>query len=51
MTTAVVTVPELPWWKEPTKDQWMAWGRGLARLDAELFRLHHLPTSHGADRG
>jgi hypothetical protein len=35
MKIAVDTATALPWWKEPTKDQWMAWIRSLARLDAE----------------
>ena len=26
MATAVETVKNIPWWKEPTKDQWYAFG-------------------------
>jgi hypothetical protein len=22
---SVATVQSIPWWKEPTKDQWLAW--------------------------
>ena len=28
-TTAVVTSSHIPWWKEPTKDQWFAWFAGF----------------------
>src|SRR5260370_781309 len=31
MATAVGPTRSLPWWKEPTKDQWMAWGAWPAR--------------------
>jgi MFS transporter, SHS family, lactate transporter len=50
MTTAVVTVPELPWWKEPTKDQWMAWiaawlGWMLNSFDFTIFLLVMVPIA------
>jgi MFS transporter, SHS family, lactate transporter len=50
MRSAVVTVPELPWWKEPTKDQWMAWiaawlGWMLNSFDFTIFLLIMVPVA------
>jgi MFS transporter, SHS family, lactate transporter len=50
MKTAVVTVPELPWWKVPTKDQWMAWiaawlGWMLNSFDFTIFLLVMVPIA------
>jgi len=47
MTVAISDRP-YAWWKEPTKDQWLAWFAGFLgwMLDA---RLHHLLSDYGAD--
>jgi len=49
MTTAVETA-KLPWWKEPTKDQWIAWwaawlGWTLDAFDFTVFLLIMVPIS------
>src|SRR5262249_19744438 len=49
MTTAVEAVP-IPWWKEPTKDQWLAWvaawlGWDLDAFDFTIFLMIMLPIS------
>ena len=41
---AVETVTDIPWWKEPTKDQWYAWwaawlGWTLDAFDFTVFLL------------
>ena len=50
----------MPWWKEPTKDQWLAWwaawmGWTLDSFDFTVFLLIMVPISQGvqrsADRG
>ena len=43
-------VPPVPWWKEPTKDQWLAWvaawlGWTLDSFDFTIFLLIMLPIS------
>src|SRR5271155_3837421 len=40
----------VPWWKEPTKDQWLRLLRRVAGVDARRLRLYRLPSDHGADR-
>jgi SHS family lactate transporter-like MFS transporter len=58
---AVETVKNIPWWKEPTKDQWYAWwaawlGWTLDAFDFTVFLLiikpiadeFHVPTSEVA---
>src|SRR5499427_8717560 len=47
---AVETVNNIPWWKEPTKDQWLAWsaawlGWTLDAFDFTIFLLIMLPIS------
>ena len=47
---AVETVKNIPWWKEPTKDQWYAWwaawlGWTLDAFDFTVFLLIMLPIS------
>jgi hypothetical protein len=49
MTTAVETA-KLPWWKEPTNDQWIAWwaawlGWTLDAFDFTVFLLIMVPIS------
>jgi MFS transporter, SHS family, lactate transporter len=49
MATAVEAVP-LPWWKEPTKDQWLAWvaawlGWTLDAFDFTIFLMIMLPIA------
>ena len=46
----VETVKSVPWWKEPTKDQWLAWvaawlGWTLDAFDFTIFLLIMLPIS------
>jgi SHS family lactate transporter-like MFS transporter len=50
MTAAVATAKPIPWWKEPTKDQWLAWvaawlGWTLDSFDFTIFLLVMLPIS------
>src|SRR6516162_4987916 len=51
MTVAAdVSRASLPWWREPTKDQWMAWiaawlGWTLDAFDFTIFLLIMLPIS------
>src|SRR5260370_10108211 len=47
---AIETVKSIPWWKEPTKDQWLAWvaawlGWTLDAFDFTIFLLIMLPIS------
>jgi MFS transporter, SHS family, lactate transporter len=49
MATAVQAVP-IPWWKEPTKDQWLAWvaawlGWTLDAFDFTIFLMIMLPIA------
>src|SRR5258708_21183022 len=49
MATALDTAA-MPWWKEPTKDQWYAWwaawlGWTLAAFDFTVFLLIMVPIS------
>jgi sugar phosphate permease len=48
--TAAVETAKLPWWKEPTKDQWIAWlaawlGWTLDAFDFTVFLLIMVPIS------
>ena len=50
MTAIVETAKPLPWWKEPTKDQWMAWWAGwlgwtLDAFDFTVFLLIMVPIA------
>jgi MFS transporter, SHS family, lactate transporter len=50
MTIAVDTARPIPWWKEPTKEQWLAWvaawlGWTLDSFDFTIFLLIMLPIS------
>src|ERR1700747_3329219 len=50
MTTAVEIAGKIPWWKEPTKDQWLAWwaswlGWTLDAFDFTVFLLIMKPIS------
>jgi SHS family lactate transporter-like MFS transporter len=54
MTTAVGTVHPVPWWKEPTKDQWRAWwaawlGWTLDAFDFTVFLLIMVPIAKEFD--
>ena len=47
---AIAETARIPWWKEPTKDQWMAWwaawlGWTLDAFDFTVFLLIMLPIS------
>jgi MFS transporter, SHS family, lactate transporter len=50
MTAAQDTMTPIPWWKEPTKDQWLAWwaawmGWTLDAFDFTMFLLIMVPIS------
>ena len=50
MATVIETLKPIPWWKEPTKDQWHAWvaawlGWTLDAFDFTIFLLIMLPIS------
>ena len=50
MTVAVAGATPIPWWREPTKDQWRAWiaawlGWTLDSFDFTIFLLIMLPIS------
>jgi MFS transporter, SHS family, lactate transporter len=50
ITTANEAANELPWWKEPTKDQWLAWvaawlGWTLDAFDFTIFLMIMVPIS------
>jgi SHS family lactate transporter-like MFS transporter len=50
MSTAVGPVQAIPWWKEPTKDQWLAWwaawlGWTLDAFDFTVFLLIMVPIA------
>ena len=50
MATAAVPATSLPWWKEPTKDQWLAWvaawlGWTLDSFDFTIFLLIMVPIA------
>ncbi len=50
MSTVVGTAQPIPWWKEPTKEQWIAWwaawlGWTLDAFDFTIFLLIMVPIS------
>ena len=50
MTAAQFTMKPIPWWREPTKDQWLAWwaawlGWTLDAFDFTMFLLIMVPIS------
>ena len=50
MSTLVSSSSEIPWWKEPTKDQWIAWiaawlGWTLDAFDFTIFLLIMVPIA------
>ena len=50
MATSTEAVNRIPWWKEPTKDQWLAWwaawlGWTLDAFDFTMFLLIMVPIS------
>src|SRR6266403_3294718 len=50
MAITGATARELPWWREPTKDQWRAWWAGwlgwtLDAFDFTVFLLIMVPVS------
>src|SRR5882757_630873 len=50
MSSSVATAQQIPWWKEPTKDQWIAWwaawlGWTLDAFDFTVFLLIMVPIS------
>ena len=52
--TAAVSVAQLSWWKEPTRDQWMAWiaawlGWMLSAFDFTVFLLIMVPVAKEFD--
>src|ERR1700748_491912 len=54
MATATTTVKPIPWWKEPTRDQWYAYiaawlGWTLDAFDFTIFLLIIVPISKEFD--
>jgi MFS transporter, SHS family, lactate transporter len=54
MTTVVGSAQRIPWWKEPTKDQWLAWwaawlGWTLDAFDFTVFLLIMVPIAQEFD--
>ena len=47
---SATAMTKVPWWKEPTKDQWHAWIAAWLGWTLEFVRLHGVPVDHGADR-
>ena len=50
MSAATANTHPIPWWKEPTKDQWLAWvaawlGWTLDAFDFTIFLLLMVPIS------
>jgi SHS family lactate transporter-like MFS transporter len=50
MMTSITTANPIPWWKEPTKDQWLAWvaawlGWTLDAFDFTIFLMIMVPIS------
>ena len=50
MTVAAAAAKPIPWWREPTKDQWLAWwaawlGWTLDAFDFTMFLLIMVPIS------
>src|SRR5580658_7752228 len=50
MMTSITAANEIPWWKEPTKDQWLAWvaawlGWTLDAFDFTIFLMIMVPIS------
>src|SRR5262245_30601592 len=50
MATEIATANPIPWWKEPTRDQWMAWwaawlGWTLDAFDFTVFLLIMVPIA------
>lgn len=50
MSVATDSKRSVPWWREPTKDQWLAWwgawlGRVLDGFDFTVFLLLMVPIS------
>jgi hypothetical protein len=50
MTTTADTAGKIPWWMEPTKDQWLAWvaawlGWTLDAFDFTIFLLLMVPIA------
>ena len=50
MSSSVASTQQVPWWKEPTKDQWIAWwaawlGWTLDAFDFTIFLLIMVPIA------
>ena len=50
MTVAAAATNSIPWWREPTKDQWLAWwaawlGWTLDAFDFTVFLLIMVPIA------
>jgi len=50
MSSSVASAQQVPWWKEPTKDQWIAWwaawlGWTLDAFDFTIFLLIMVPIA------
>ena len=40
---------KIPWWKEPTKDQWLAWWAAWLGWTLDAFDFTDVSADHGAD--
>ena len=40
----------VPWWKEPTKDQWLAWWAAWMGWPLDPFDFTIFLADHGTDR-
>jgi hypothetical protein len=54
MSATLSSSAEIPWWKEPTKDQWLAWvaawlGWTLDAFDFTIFLLIMVPIASSFD--
>ena len=54
MAMSMTATAQVPWWKEPTKDQWLAWvaawlGWTLDAFDFTIFLLIMVPIAQAFD--
>ena len=47
---AMAQVAPVPWWREPTKDQWYAYVAAWLGWTLDAFDFTDVPADHGADR-
>jgi hypothetical protein len=49
MATPISDGDAMPWWKEPSKDQWTAYVAGWLGWTFDAFNFTIFPTDHGGD--